>query len=645
MWFFHLLLLLVLYTFGPGLLLVRPLRLPPRLRLVAAVGLGLFLNYALGFLIFANDLTFVGGVSLHLVIMLLCLVLGIVTYRDWLDLLRRRQVRQMLVIWALLFVWGMVLLSMIRNFGGGTWGGDWVEHYQRFSFFMGGGNYDFQFIGLYPLPMRPPMMNVLTASMLSQSAMAEEMMEAYQVAFVFLNSLVYLPLAVLLPRLVKLPPRLARKAPWTLAALLAASPMFDQNLTYSWTKLLAAYYAIAAIAVYMTALRRGQIARDRADEAIPSTYVGFRPSSLYMPLAFALLCIGFLVHFSVGPYGLFLGLHYVTAPWWRRPSKFREAGLIAAASLLVFAVWFPWSIYHYAAKTTFTSTSAVSDSVKMTPQENVANIGKNIRNTLVPTIVQRPGLLFSDDQSQRDPDLEQDHPYGRVRDFAFLVYQVSLPGGLGSVGWLMALWLIGRAVLGRDPTVPSVRWFWLAFIPIVFLAGVAVYGGLDRFGVAHICLQPMILIGIALVAGGIWRLSLRVRGVVLVGLLVDFFFGVMLHMSLQHLVPQFNVFPQQQPDGSIQIVYDVIESPEMLSLAAQNNAGDRLRLSVDSPRNFWGDRFRDGMLPVLQVAAGGMMAFFLFAGFFLARPRTADVAIRPPPQQSSPKRPSKRRNR
>ncbi|QOV89954.1 hypothetical protein [Humisphaera borealis] len=636
MWFPHLLFLLIVYTFGPGLLLVRPLRLAPRERLVVAIGLGLFLNYVLGFGLFVADLTFIADIPGHIAIAFLSMVLALAAWKDWLQLLRCRQVRQLLIIWGLLFVWGMVLLSMVRNFGGGTWGGDWVEHYQRFSFFFGGGDYAFKFIGQYPLPMRPPMMNVLTASLLSQAAPMEQMMEGYQVVFVFLNSLVFLPLAILVPRLIRLSPRVVRKTPWTLAALLAASPMFAQNLTYTWTKLFAAYYAIAAIAVYLTAFRRQRMKDEvggmKEEVASPASSFTLHPSSLLFPLAFALLCIGFLVHFSVGPYGLFLGLHYVAAVWWRRPNKFREAATIAAVSLLVFAAWFPWSIRHYGVTTTFTSTSAVSDSVKMTPTENVGNIVKNIRNTLVPTIVQKPGLIWAADVSQRDPDLDQPSFAGKLRDSAFLIYQVSLPGGLGSAGCVVAVLLIVRALAGKDPTVRPVRRFWLAFIPIVFFAGVAVYGGVDRFGVAHICLQPMVLIGVALVAGGVWRISLRLRGVLLVGLLLDFSIGVMLQMTLQHQIPQIQVVQVPGPAGTPIVAYDVIEAPDNPSRAAQNNAGDRLRLSVDSPRDFWGDRFRDGGLPTLQFLAGAMMAFLLFKGLTAPRsPQVVPVPDAPPP--------------
>jgi len=639
MWFLHLFLLLVIYSFGPGLLLVRPLRLAPRERLIVAVGVGLFLNYVLAFCIFAGNLPLIA----HTGVTVVALALGLFGWRDWLRLLRSGPVRRLLLNWGLLLLWGFLLLSMIRNFGGGTWGGDWVEHYQRSLFFFGGEDFAFKFIDQYPLPMRPPMMNVLTASLLAQAVTLEQTLEAYQLSFLFLNSLVYLPLAVLLPRLVRLSPRLTRRACWTLTALLAASPMFDQNLTYTWTKLFAAFYALAGMAVYLRAWRRTRndqpaIADKRSSLIVQrSAFFGF-------PLAFALLCIGFLVHFSVGPYGLFLGLHYLLAVWWRRPKRFAEAGLIAAVSLAVFAAWFPWSVAYYGAKTTFTSTSAVSDSVKMTPAENAANIAKNAVNTLVPTIVQQPWLIWSEDVAQRDMDLDQPSFAGRLRDFMFLIYQVTLPGGLGLVGSVLTIYLLWRVATKRDFTDRPVRRFWIAFIVVVFAAGVAVYGGVDRFGVAHICLQPMVLCGVALLAGAAWRISLRLRALLIVGLLADFGLGVMLQMALQHYVPKVVPIVSMQPDGTPRVVaYDVKQSPDTPSRAAQKNASDRLFLSGVSPRDFWGDRFQGG-LPALQVSAGAMMGFFLFMGFAgPSRLRNRVAAVAAPNPAARPKRKKSKR--
>ncbi|HEX8915415.1 MAG TPA: hypothetical protein VF796_23885, partial [Humisphaera sp.] len=257
MWLLALILLLALYAFGPGFVLVRPLRLAPAERLVAAVGVGLFAVYALSFALFALALPSLAQLAVPCV----AVTFAVVGWRGALATLRSRQVRRMLLAWLAVLVFGLLLLSMVRHYGGGTWGGDWQEHFERTTFFR---EYDpttfgFKFIGQYPLPMRPPVMNVLAANLLNITAVGMTPgadYEPFQLSFFFLNSLVALPCFLLVGRVVKLPPRLARKATWTLALLLAASPAVAQNLTYAWTKLFAAFYALAAIAIYLRAWRR-----------------------------------------------------------------------------------------------------------------------------------------------------------------------------------------------------------------------------------------------------------------------------------------------------------------------------------------------------------------------------------------------------
>lgn len=664
MWFPHLTVLLVVYTFGPGMLIARPLRLAPGERFCVAIGAGLFACYLSSFVVFAFGM----NVVLHAVTTVGCLGAFALTWRDWLAVLRSHQVRRMIWCWLCLLAWGLILTSAVRHYGGGTWGGDWQEHYERTRFLQGGLEYGFKFIKQYDLPMRPPMMNMLSASVLGQVFDYQKLnqtrgfpdYEAFQLVFVFLNSLVVLPCTVLIPRLVKLSPRLARKAPWTLAAVLAASPMFSQNLSYAWTKLFAAFYAILAIAIYLRAWRRGRKGKDEGrrvkDEgakpevtpggpveragnrvrileyshSVARAYPPRRPfnSRRAFVAAFAVLCVGFLVHFSVGPYGLFLGLHYLFAVWWRRPRKWLEAGWIGGASVAVLSCWFAWSVYHYGAKTTFTSTSAVSDSAKMTAGQNAANVGKNIVNTIVPPILFQTDAVFAQFGASRhsdDPtlaDLEQTSEPGKVRDFFFLIYQVSLPGTLGLVGCGLIVWLLWRAWSGGATTEPAVRWFWIAFIPIVYLAGVVVYGGQDRFGVAHICLQPMALIGLCLLAGGVWTFAPRARGVLLVGLLLDFALGVFLQAALQHhlfqIVREWSVADNQE-------VLRIVEGPDVPSRAAQNN----LKEKIDYGMVFWGDRF-GGTLLMLEFALGGLLAFLLFKGLLAPRWREVRVVAQVP---------------
>jgi hypothetical protein len=677
LWLLYLILLLVIYTFGPGMLLVRPLRLSRGERLVVAVGVGLFLDYLFSFAFFAFRL----APSTHVVTTIFALVLGVLAWRDWQSVLRSHQVRRMLWCWLCLLVWGFLLLSMIRHYGGGTWSGDWVEHLQRTAFFLESSNPDFTlhqtFLNelKYPVPMRPPMMNAITAGILAQAADAETFFEGYQLVFVFLNSLVALPCMLVAPRLVKLSPRLARKAVWTVAAALAASPMFCQNLTYAWTKLFAAFYAILAIAIYLRAWQR----KNKADSSTanedepPAERAGRRPSTILSPpssilrpsparfvLAFALLCAGFLVHFSVGPYALFLGLHYLAAVWWRRPNRWGEAAMIGGVSLAVLATWFTWSVVVYGPSTTFTSTSAVSDSVRMSGAENVANIAKNVGNTLFPRILREPDLIrhlpvdspttvpsapaVTEEEKIRE-DLEQPSGPGRVRDFFFLIYQVSLPGGLGSVGFALALVLLWMAWTRRSAANPGVRVFWIAFIPIVFIAGVAVYGGTDRFGVAHICLQPMMLLGICLVAGGVWAFGPRVRGLLLLGLLFDFVFGVFLQVTLEHhlfrldAAPKLDAAGQQMVDreGQPLLQYSPARTHDVPSRSAQFNLVEKVAARIQ----FWGDRFPDP-LP-LQLAMGGLLSFLLFKGLLGPRGRRIAVSGNATTPSEKPRRPGKSR--
>ena len=709
MWFPHLILLLALYTFGPGMLLVRPLRLAPGERLCAAVGAGLFLDYLLSFAIFANGLNPVA----HLLVSVAGGVMLLASWRDWLAVLRSHQVRRMLVCWVCLLAWGLILIAMIRHYGGGTWGGDWQEHYERARFLQGGREYGFKFIEQYEFPMRPPMMNAVVAGLISQAVdyapifqndLGYADYDAFQVAFVFLNSLVVLPCALLVGRVVKLPPRWARKATWTLAAVLAASPMFSQNLSYAWTKLFAGFYALLAIAIYLRAWRRAgeksEVERLKAEAASsdatqlavtsPSDF-RLSTSDLRFPLAFALLCVGFLVHFSVGPYALFLGLHYLLAVWWRRPRRWAEAGVIGGASVAVLACWFSWSIYHYGAKTTFTSTSAVSDSAKMTGSENATNIAKNVGNTLLPTILRTPPstLQFvgpgpgvpdapptapavhppaatavvgpADDRDPVRLDLEQLGLAGQIRDYTFLIYQVSLPGGLGFVGFGLTLVLLWRAHKGRTPTVPSVRRFWLAFVPVVFVVGTAVYGGTDRFGVAHICLQPLILCGLCLVAGGVWTLPAWARYVLLSGLVLDFALGVLLQATLEHRL--FQIETVSAGGANPGFGYRVVIGPDVPSRAAQNNLGNKLAGRF----TFWGDHFADkdgDLLPLLQALLVGLMTFLLVKGLRLSKvppaaaragsgtdggggydPRRAGASATPGAIATTARQPSRKRSR
>ena len=205
--------------------------------------------------------------------------------------------RQALAGFGFLLLWAAVLTAIVRNFSGGTWFGDWLEHFQRSLFFLRHFPAGIIIFPGYALPARPPMMNVLAAFFLAQTT---DRFEIFQAVFVFLNLLLFLPCYLMMPAL----GRRARRRTWLLVLLFASSPLVMQNTTYTWTKAAAAFYVVLALWFYLAGWRKHDSVRTTA--------------------AFVALAAGLLVHYSAGPYVVILALHYLTRVLPKRPDKWRE---------------------------------------------------------------------------------------------------------------------------------------------------------------------------------------------------------------------------------------------------------------------------------------------------------------------------------
>ena len=207
---------------------------------------------------------------------------AVICTRDIRRLWRHRETRAAMLAFLALFFWLLLFLLLVRNYSGARWWGDWYEHYERALFFSEHKPTNTTFLDPigYVLPARPPMMNLLTALLFWQVAPSFEL---FQVVFAYLNALAILPCALIAPSLVAKP----RNRAWLIAGFLALSPMFIENGTYTWTKAFAAFYDLTALGLYLSAWRRGDLAR--------------------MVAAFACLSIALLVHYSAAVMVLFLG--------------------------------------------------------------------------------------------------------------------------------------------------------------------------------------------------------------------------------------------------------------------------------------------------------------------------------------------------
>src|SRR5580700_6865476 len=305
------LLLLAVCSFVPGFIAVRRLSWNPLEKLCGSIGLSLIVLYLVCFGAYCLAPRSLAAVCRAFAAV--SVLLGLLVWKDIRRLVRASGAHQALAGYGFLLLWTLTILGMIRNYSGALWSGDWAEHFQRTLFFLHRFPVHTPIVGGYKLPARPPMMNVLGAFFLAQTA---DRFEIFQLVFAFLNLLLFLPCCLAMRALIK--KRNLRFAPLT--ALFAMNPMLMQNATYTWTKTLTVFFVVFALWLYLAGLRKGDGVRIAA--------------------AFFALAAGLLVHYSAGPYLVFLGLHYLAGLLPKQPHKLRELSITACACGLLLLTWF-----------------------------------------------------------------------------------------------------------------------------------------------------------------------------------------------------------------------------------------------------------------------------------------------------------------
>lgn len=162
---------------------------------------------------------------------------------------------------------------------------------------------------------------------------------------------------------------------------------------------------------------------------------------------------------------------------------------------------------------------------------------------------------------------------GPVRSVVF----VALP----TLPWAIAGAAVAACTLTRvcsnwrasslAPLTPEQR-FWRSFLLIVPLLGMAAQDRLSEFGLTQIWLQPIVLMGVALLAASLPRLKPSVRWLIAMGVAVDFLLGVLLHFALQRATTS-------------------------LSQQGEVNLADKLGANV----RFWGDHVPDTAAGVIEA--------------------------------------------
>jgi hypothetical protein len=238
-----------------------------------------------------------------------------------------------------------------------------------------------------------------------------------------------------------------------------------------------------------------------------------------MSASFFCLATGWLVHFSVGPYALFLAPAYMATIWPWRTRRARDLAIVSLPAATVMAVWLVWSLVDYGATATFMSNSTVEDTSRSGLEENLMRIAVNVFHTF------RPYLW---------PGGPADTPLRLLTDRAFTFYQENFWGAIGVINAFVAAGLVGRALGSAGSRLSRrERVFWATLIPFTLLVGIAVIGLPSPSGLANICLQPLTYLAATLVAARYAALKRGIRILVWGGLLADFVFGIALEIYME----------------------------------------------------------------------------------------------------------------
>jgi 4-amino-4-deoxy-L-arabinose transferase-like glycosyltransferase len=390
--------------------------------------------------------------------------------------------------------WCVGWLAFIKSHSGGAWMGDSFEHWERAHFFLRQWPADRLFIDVFQLPARPPLANVLTAVFMR---LTREDYAHYQIISAILCSLAYLPVGLLAGRFG------GRSAARVAAVFLMVNPLFLQNATYPWTKLPAVFFILTGLYFFL---------RVRDDDG----------SSGRAAIACAISLGGaVLTHYSAGPYVATLALLWIVMGWqraWRPPFPAMTAVAVLVGAC-VLAPWFIWSVTYYGWGGTFLSNSSVTTLGKW-QGSHLVKIALNLRDTLIPPQVRGfSGTLF-----------RQTSPWGTLRDQFFLLYQVNLLFALGSIGWIAVVregWRESRLAAPRD------RQFWVLALAGFVIGSIAVYGDREHYGITHICLQSVVLLGLGFLASRWEGIGPGCRVALVAGCVVDFCLGIALQFAVE----------------------------------------------------------------------------------------------------------------
>jgi hypothetical protein len=396
------------------------------------------------------------------IIFLAILAVSIISRKRIKKILSDKTERRFLFFSLLMLFWLVIFHSLHRCYGGGGWGGDWYEHYERSVFLSMHYDRNYQFIETYSFPARPPLFNLICAFFFSIFGTS---FWVFQITCSFLNMTLVFGGWLLVTQIF---PSLKKTSLIVFIALFMLNIPMVRQMIYTMTKGLAAAYVLAGAAVYL---------KGRRDFDLK-----------YLSLAFLLLSAGVLAHYSAAPFFLAISLD-LPVLFLLKPDRRRFASLIAVILLssALLLSWMTYSIGFYGIEKTFLSNTTYTESRNLTIFNRISKDLYNLRTTFLPNI-KIMEIFF-----QVPLALKMIFLY----DTVILFYSESLTGNLGITLSLCLLVFLARKgkyliqSIKAKETEASSALFWILFLGAGGMMAIASNGGLMPFGTAHVSFVPV----------------------------------------------------------------------------------------------------------------------------------------------------------
>lgn len=458
--------------------------------------------------------------------------------------------------WVSLALWGVAIQFQVAVFGMPHSFGDWFEHYHRALLFQQHLPVDTQFLGFYSLAARGPVFNAFAA--LAMNVGGNTSYWFYQVVATVMNTMLVLPMALLLRDFVGIRERVA--VSYAVGFLAVTPSLLVMQEIYPWTKAFTVAFLLGGIVLYGHGL-----AQDR-----PWLCAG----------SFVIYAMGFLAHYFVFPMAVVAFLHFVFVTWRRRwPWRAVVAPIPVAAALV--GVWFAFLFMQFGIDGTLRANTTTGDEYLQQllgdheePAPGHILLYNVISSTLPPELVPRSTLL-----PKRFEPPTTEHVLATRFDVAKDAYvteeepapwshhlisrQGSILGGLGVVGattFVVVSILAIRLRLSTRETWSATTTFGMLLLIVGLPINLFAVPWFAPVGAASLNLQIYVLFAAAVALHGLLQVGPPLRYVVIVLFVAESFVSSALLVDLLREAPLFEI----AGDSELSIVGEFFAHPDTL---------------------------------------------------------------------------------